>query len=877
MVKDAATPPCCQQEGSAMSDGQSDTTMQREFLIEGAGCASCVSKIEQALQAVSGVETASMDFPSRRVRVVGQVANQALMDAVATAGYQARPVVQGDGCTGAKNAQDTGAASKAQNPPKAMSQKAAVTNVELLIDGASCASCVAKIEKSLNAVPGVRRASMNLAEHSASIEGDASLDALVLAVESAGYQARARGDLADTELMAEKAQADQANYQKLIRDMAIALSLGVPLMIYGLFIGEMTVSTPAQRLSWLCVGGLTLAVMLLSGRHFYLSAWKSMLNRNANMDTLIALGTGTAWLYSMVVVIFPDWLPELTRHVYFEATAMIIGLVNLGLALEVRARGRTSVAIKRLIGLQVKTARILCEGVEIDVPIESVALGDQVRVRPGEKIPVDGQVAEGESTVDESMLTGEPMPVSKRGGDDVVGGTLNKSGTLLYVATRVGKDMALARIIDMVKRAQNSKPPIGRLADVIAGYFVPAIMIIAVVTALVWLNFGPQPSLALAMVSATTVLIIACPCALGLATPMSVMVGIGKAAEAGVLIRNGEALQTSARLTTMVLDKTGTITQGEPKLTKIEIIGSLAEEDILQLSASLEQGSEHPLADAIIQAAKQRQLTLYGVDEFKALAGHGVCGSINGRLVALGNAAMVRQYKVDLESATDITASMSAEAVTPLYLVVDGALVAVLGVSDPVKPDSAAAVARLQRNGIKVVMLTGDTYATARSVAAAVGIDKVVAEVLPEHKAAKVRALQQDGEVVGMVGDGINDAPALAQADVGFALGTGTDVAMESADVTLIRGSLLALADAITISQATLRNIRQNLWGAFIYNSAGIPVAAGLLYPLFGVLLSPVIAGAAMALSSVTVVSNANRLRLLKIRPDAQERTDAAG
>lgn len=682
------------------------------------------------------------------------------------------------------------------------------------------------------------------------------------AVQQAGYQASAAEP--DVDLLEEKEKAEWAYYKRLLREMTIALSLGVPLMLYGIVTGEMSVHTTTERLVWLAVGVATLAVMYFSGRHFFVGAWQSFKNHSANMDTLIALGTGTAWLYSMVVVLMPQLVPDMARHVYFEATAMIIGLIDLGLALELKARGRTSEAIKRLIGLQAKTARVLRDGKEIDIPVEEVQLNDIVRLRPGEKIPVDGEITDGHTAVDESMLTGEPMPVEKAVGGEVVAGTLNKTGSILFKATRIGKDTALARIIGMVKQAQNSKPPIGRLADVISGYFVPVVMIIAVLSALAWLNVGPEPALAFAMVSATTVLIIACPCALGLATPMSVMVGVGKAAEAGVLIRNGEALQTASKITAMVLDKTGTITLGAPKVTDIVATGRLDESRVLQMAASLESGSEHPLALAIVESAADKNLPVLKMERFNAIAGHGVEASVDGAHALFGNEKLMRDRKIDLGKAIQQAQQLATEAKTPMYFAIDGQLAGILAVADPIKEDSVAAIRRLQHSGIRVVMLTGDNRATAKAVADKVGITDFFAEVLPEDKTRKVQELQMLGEIVGMTGDGINDAPALAQANVGFAIGTGTDVAIESADITLMRGSLHGLADAIAVSKATLRNVRQNLFGAFIYNVAGIPFAAGVLYPLFGVLLSPVIAGAAMALSSLTVVTNANRLRLFK-------------
>ncbi|GAC23686.1 Cu2+-exporting ATPase [Paraglaciecola mesophila KMM 241] len=738
--------------------------------------------------------------------------------------------------------------------------------VQLNIQGASCASCVSKIEAALKEVSGVTTAEMNFAERTVLVLGSSSSHALIKAVEQAGYNATLANTDSDEAAIEEKEQADWAYYKKLMRDMVIALSLGVPLMLYGLVTGEMSVNTTTERIVWLIVGIMTLGVMVFSGRHFYVGAWNSFKNHAANMDTLIALGTGTAWLYSMVVVFFPGYVPEMARHVYFEATAMIIGLINLGLALEIKARGKTSEAIKRLIGLQAKTARVIRDGHDIDIPIEDVLLNDLIRVRPGERISVDGLVVEGQTSIDESMLTGEPMPIEKRKDDEVVAGTINKSGSIVFRAERVGKDTALAQIINMVKRAQNSKPPIGRLADMISAYFVPVVMIIAVISALVWLNFGPSPEVAFAIVSATTVLIIACPCALGLATPMSVMVGVGKAAEAGVLIRNGEALQSASKITTMVLDKTGTITEGAPKVTDVVIASDHSHNDVLSLAASLESGSEHPLAMAIVESAKEQGVPIHSVTDFQSIAGKGVEAMLNSQRLLFGNEKLMIDQGIELHHYIDKAQRLAADAKTPMYFAMDSTLVAVIAVADPIKSDSIDAIKRLQHNGIRVVMLTGDNRLTAKAVARKAGIADYVAEVMPEDKANKILELQREGEIVGMTGDGINDAPALANANVGFAIGTGTDVAIESADITLMRGSLHGLADAIAVSKATLRNIKQNLFGAFIYNVAGIPFAAGVFYPFLGILLNPVIAGAAMAFSSLTVVTNANRLRLFKAK-----------
>lgn len=732
-----------------------------------------------------------------------------------------------------------------------------------IIEGANCGSCVAKIEKALKSVSGAQRVEMNFADRSVQVEGNAPSAELIEAVENIGYKAKPMNSESEQDALDEKAKADNAHYKKLMRNMVLALGVGAPLMLYGL-IFDMSVTTNAQRIGWFIVGIVTLVVMAIAGKQFYNGAWQSFKNHTANMDTLIALGTGTAWLYSMVVVIAPSVLPEVARHVYFEASAMIIGLISLGLAFEVKARGRTSEAIKRLIGLQPKTARVVRDNKEQDIAISEVLKNETVRVRPGEKIPVDGEVIEGSSSVDESMLTGEPMPVNKSEGDTVVAGSINKSGTLLFKATHIGSETTLASIINMVKRAQNSKPSIGRLADVISGVFVPTVMIIAVLAGLAWLNFGPEPSIAYAVVAVTTVLIIACPCALGLATPMSIMVGIGKAAESGILIRNGEALQTTSKITTMILDKTGTITEGKPTVTDIINFNDSDKVQVLKLAASLESGSEHPLAQAIVSYAENEDITIEKVSDFNAVTGQGVTGILNGQTLLFGNEALMSQHNISIAEAKEQAEQLASAAKTPMYFAIDTQLQAIIAVADPIKDDSAEAIKRLQKKGIHVVMLTGDNQATARAVANKVGIKDFIAQVMPDDKASEVTKRQAKGEIVGMTGDGINDAPALAQADVGFAIGTGTDVAIESADITLMRGSLQSLGDAIAVSSATIVNIKQNLFGAFIYNVAGIPIAAGLLHPFFGILLNPIVAGAAMALSSLTVVTNANRLRFFK-------------
>ena len=722
----------------------------------------------------------------------------------------------------------------------------------------SCAGCVATVENALKNVPGVVESAVNFAEHTATVRGNVEARKLIEAVTASGYAA---AELRGLEDETEKEAAELVHYRALLRKFIVAGVVGLPLMLAESLGYMPMLDTPSGRIFWLAIGAVTLFVLVYAGAHFFRGAWKSFRAHNANMDTLIALGTGAAWVFSMLVVVFPGIVPSLARHAYFEAAAIIIALINLGQALEMRARGKTSEAIKRLIGLQPKTARVIRDGKEIDIPISEVGLDETIRVRPGEKIPVDGVIIEGHSSIDESMLTGEPMPVEKKTGDEVVGATFNKSGSFLFQAKHIGADTALARIIEMVRRAQSSKPAIGRLADKISAVFVPSVLIIAVLTFLAWFNLGPEPRFSFSLVATMTVLIIACPCALGLATPISIMVGVGKAAEYGILIRNGEALQQAGKLTTIVLDKTGTVTKGQPTVTALVPAAGWGEQKLLAVAASIETGSEHPLAEAIVSAAKAKGITLSAVSGFEAITGHGVSATMEGKKVLFGNARLMAKHNIDLGNLPKRAEQLAAQAQTPMFLAVGDTVAGIVSVADPIKPDSKAAIARLHAIGLKVVMITGDNRATAEAVAHEVGLDEVMAEVLPGDKAAKVSGLQARGEIVGMVGDGINDAPALAQADVGYAIGTGTDIAIESADVTLMRGSLHGVADAIAISRTTVRNIKQNLFGAFIYNVLGIPIAAGALYPFTGLLLNPIIAGAAMAMSSVTVVSNANRLR----------------
>ncbi len=734
--------------------------------------------------------------------------------------------------------------------------------VRLSIAGMSCAGCIASVEKAMQSVDGVDEVLVNFAEHTADVTGTASVEALVTAVRQAGYDA---AELRGIDDESEKEAAEMAHYRALLRKAGVAFALGGPLFIAGMLGLLPPLDTVAGRQFWALAGALTLGVMIYAGGHFFTGAWKSFRNHLANMDTLIALGTGSAWSYSTVVLLFPHAVPVLAQHAYFEAAAIIIALINFGSALEMRARGKTSEAIKRLIGLRPRTAIVLRDGKEEEIPISEVGLDETLRARPGECIAVDGIVLEGQSRVDESMLTGEPMPVEKTAGDEVIAGSINARGSFLYKSTRIGGDTVLAQIIELVRHAQSSKPAIGRLVDKVAAVFVPTVMIIVVLTFLAWMNLAPDRGISYALVSSMTVLIIACPCALGLATPISIMVAVGRAAERGILIRNGEALQQAGHLTTIVLDKTGTVTEGAPGVTDIVSAGNWTADELLQYAASLEAGSEHPLAAAIVKEADGKGLPLFKAAQFEAVAGHGVRGEVEGKHLLLGNERLFQEAGVALDDWVERAATLAAKGRSAMYLACDGQVAGLLAVADPVKADSREAIARLHANGLKVVMLTGDHHITAEAVAHEVGIDSVVAEVLPQEKDQHVARLQEQGEIVAMVGDGINDAPALARANVGFAIGSGTDVAIESADITLMRGSLHGVADAISLSRLTLRNIKQNLFGAFIYNTLGIPIAGGILFPLFGILLNPIIAGAAMAMSSVTVVTNANRLRLIKL------------
>ena len=740
--------------------------------------------------------------------------------------------------------------------------------VRLSVLGMSCAGCVGAVETALNSVTGVTSVVVNFADHSAVVKGEVDPDLLKQSLKDSGYDGAVMEGFEDP---AEQEEQEMARYRQLVRKASVAAVFGVPLMIVGHFGGVPDIGSETGNWFWPEVALVTLAILIYSGGHFFVGAVKALRAGQANMDTLIALGTGSAWLYSSVVIDYSEYLPSLSAHAYFEAAIIILAFINLGAALETKARGKTSSAIRALIGLQPRTARVVREGQELDIPIEEVGLGETLRVRPGEKIAVDGELIEGHSTVDESMLTGESLPVEKVEGASVAAGTMNQQGSFLYKATRIGRDTALAQIIKSVRQAQGSKPELAKLADKIASIFVPVVVCISLLTFFIWSIWGPDPALGYAFVTAMTVLVIACPCALGLATPISVMVSVGRSAQSGILIRNGDGLQVAGKISTLVLDKTGTVTEGKPTVSTIEAVADYSADEVLQLAASIEKGSEHPLASAIMSAAAEKSLKLTRVKKFTAIAGHGVSAMLKDKAVLFGNEALMQDQGVSFEAFEDKMLSLSKQGQTPMFLAVDKQVAGIIAVADPIKADSAEAIAKLKAQGVRVLMVTGDNAVTAAAIAKQAGITEVRAQVLPEDKAAIVKELQQAGQTVGMVGDGINDAPALAQADVGIAIGTGTDVAIESADIVILQGSLLKVPEAMLLSKATVANIKQNLFGAFIYNSLSIPIAAGLLYPVFGILLSPMIASAAMAMSSVTVVANANRLRWMNLEDTGKE------
>ncbi len=754
--------------------------------------------------------------------------------------------------------------------------------VSFPVEGMTCAACVNRITRFLRQVDGVDEATVNLAAESATVRFDPArvgLAQLGAAVEAAGYEARmpsgAPGDDAPAgvaqvaEARSERDEAAARHLASLRRRLVVAVVLTIPLL-GGL--ARMTVAPwlPAILTEPLFQLALATPVQFWAGWPFYRGAVKALRHRTADMNTLIAVGTSAAYGYSLATILVPDFfraaglgMDGAELPLYFDTSAVIVALILTGRYLEARARSHTSDAIRRLVGLQPRTARLVRGTTEVDVPIESVVVGDVVRVRPGEKVAVDGVVLEGRSGVDESMVTGESIPVAKGPGDEVIAATLNTTGTLTFRASRVGRDTVLAQIVRLVSEAQGSRAPIQRLADVVTGYFVPAVLALAALTFVVWLLAGPAPAFNLALLNTVAVLIIACPCALGLATPTSIMVGTGKGAEAGVLFRNAEALERLGAVRAVVLDKTGTVTEGRPRVTDvIRLDGAPGEERLLALVGAAEAGSEHPLADAVLRHVRdERRIPMAAAETFESTPGGGVVADVEGVRVVVGRAGFLESHGIDVAQLTGEADRLAADGRTPVLAAIDGRPAGILAIADTVKPGSLEAVAELHRLGLRVVMLTGDNRRTAEAIARSVGIDQVLADLRPDGKAAAVRALQADGLKVAMVGDGVNDAPALASADVGIAMGTGTDVALESAGVTLMRGDLRGLVTAIALSRATMRNIRENLFWAFAYNVVLIPVAMGALYPFFGILLDPILAAAAMALSSVTVVSNALRLR----------------
>jgi Cu+-exporting ATPase len=744
-------------------------------------------------------------------------------------------------------------------------------NLTLKLRGMSCASCASSIEQAIQSVPGVIECHVNFGMEQATIQYDSKqtdLETIQSAVDDAGYQALPLPEMAVAEDDSEPADR-KSEAQNLQRKLWTAGIISILLVVGAIpaMTGLHLPFIPAWLHNFWLQLVLTSPVQFWCGRSFYVGAWKSLKLRVATMDTLIALGTTAAYFYSVFVTVFPGFFTAqgLTPSVYYEVAASVIALILLGKTLENRAKGETSEAIRKLMGLQAKTARIVRNGEELEVPIAQVEIGDIVQVRPGEQIPVDGEVIEGTSTVDEAMVTGESLPVKKQLGDEVIGATINKTGSFQFRATRVGKHTFLAQIVKMVQDAQGSKAPIQKLADQVTGWFVPVVIAVALATFIIW--FNATGNITLATVTMVEVLIIACPCALGLATPTAVMVGTGKGAENGILIKGAESLELAHKIQIIVLDKTGTLTEGKPTVTDFVTVRGTANSNelkLLQLAASVERNSEHPLGEAVVRYAQSQEVNLTDVKDFEAIAGSGVRGVVGGKLIALGTLRWMQELGCDTEYLELRGRALEAASKTVVWMASEGKIEAILGIADALKPSSAQAVKALQKLGLEVAMLTGDNRATAESIAQSVGITCVFAEVRPQQKAAQIQALQGEGKIVAMVGDGINDAPALALADVGIAIGTGTDVAIAASDITLISGDLQGIVTAIKLSRATMRNIRENLFFAFIYNIAGIPIAAGILFPIFGWLLNPIIAGAAMAFSSVSVVSNALRLRNFK-------------
>jgi P-type Cu+ transporter len=804
-------------------------TQRLDLPLKGMNCAGCAARIEKELQGLPGVQEAQVNFATEKatLRVDPAALNlDRIIHAVEDIGYQV--------------------------PHERLT---------IPIGGMRCASCAANIERALHKVEGVITAYVNFGTETAGVEYiPAQVEPAILrrAIKEAGYEPREVA--AETRVDRER-EARIEEIRTLRQKFIVSLVLSLPI-----FFGSMPTFFPWVP-AWLqnpyVLLVLATPVQFWVGWQFYQGCWSALKHKTTDMNTLIAIGTSAAYGYSVVVTLVPEWFTRLGMgtHVYYDTAVMIITLIILGRLLEARARGRTSEAMRKLMGLRAKTARVLRHGKEADIPVEEVEIGDLVLVRPGEKVPVDGMITEGHSTLDESMLTGESIPVDKAPDDEVFGATLNKTGSFTLRAMRVGKETMLAQIIKLVEEAQGSKAPIQRLADYVASIFVPAVIGVAVVTFLVWALFGPEPALTFALLNFVAVLIIACPCALGLATPTAIMMGTGKGAEHGVLFKNSTSLETAHKLQAIILDKTGTLTQGQPTVTDVVTHNGFTEAEVLRLAAAAERGSEHPLGEAIVAAGRARDLALEEAHDFAALPGHGIRASVGARPVLIGNRKLMHDADISLGKLDEAAAQLASEGKTPIFVAVDGHGAGIIAVADTLKPHAQAAVTALHRLGLEVLMITGDNRRTAEAIGRQLGIDRVLAEVLPEEKATQVKQLQAQGKRVAMVGDGINDAPALAQADIGIAIGTGTDVAMEAADITLITGDVRGVVAAMQLSRRTMRTIKQNLFWAFIYNILGIPIAAGVLYPFFGVLLNPIFAAAAMAMSSVSVVSNSLRLR----------------
>ncbi|EKF9080674.1 copper-translocating P-type ATPase CopA [Vibrio cholerae] len=838
---------------------------EQTYQLQGLNCGRCVNKLTTHLSAQA--EIAKLQASKERLSLVTTLTAEQVKALVAEVGYQAIEAEQESTFAPAASIDeketDTPDAENSSNtePTEASSQ-----TLSLLIKGMTCASCVASVEKALLSVEGVQSAQVNLAEQSALVKANfTNPQPLLNAIQSAGYQAELLDDPAQQQA---RQQAQLDALQKEHKQSALlGIALGAPLMLWGVFGGNMMIRNSSDQMVWGGIGIICFALLLTAGRHFFMNAWQALTHGRATMDTLVALGTGAAWFYSMLVVAWPQTFPDAARHVYFEATAMIIGLISLGHYIETKAKSNTHRSLQALLNLQPQQATLVTEQGDQSIAVADIQLGMSLRIKPGEQVPVDGVVSTGHSYLDESMLTGEPIPVLKEAGAKVAAGTLNQDGSLVITATGIGAQTMLARIIQMVRQAQSSKPAMARLADQISSVFVPVVVVIAILSAALWYLYGPDPKASYMLVVATTVLIIACPCALGLATPLSITVGIGKAAEMGILIRDANVLQTASQIDTVVFDKTGTLTLGKPRIQSLHVLQG-DENQLLALAYALEQQSEHPLAKAICDYAKQRNIRPVEVNQFTNQRGRGLSADYQNQTVLVGSLAFMQEQGIDLSMAESTLEKFAAQAWTSVAVAYRGMLQGVLAIADPIKPTSAQAVRKLNELGIHTVMLTGDHASVANAIAQELGISQVIAQVLPDQKAQHIQALQQQGRKVAMIGDGINDAPALALADIGIAMGSGSDVAIESAQMTLLNSSPTSVVSAIELSKATLRNMKQNLFGAFIYNTLGIPIAAGVLYPAFGFLLSPVVAGAAMALSSITVVSNANRLRWSKISFD---------